>query len=172
MFLGDISPAARGYIPERKKLTLKPRSAVRADQARRRSTSSQGDPFGNPFGAARPREEVLKARGFDVKAFDSKIEKKAAGATFTRDQAAKLDAIRSELTAAESRFREANEMELPEEAFRVQVEIKRKELNELVDSFSGLSTKECSPRGGGGGSRFNLSNTFAPVTQICETDYW
>ena len=87
-----------------------------------------------------------------------------------QDQEAQLDVIRSELTEAESRFREANEKELPEEVFRIQVASKRKELNELVDKFSKLGvTKESSPRSGG---RFSLPKSFAPGSHTRRDGGW
>lgn len=48
----------------------------------------------------------------------------------------KLEQLQHELTVCEKQWREANEKELPEEEFRVNVEQKRKELNYLIAEFS------------------------------------
>jgi predicted phage gp36 major capsid-like protein len=66
---------------------------------------------------------------------------------FFQDQEAQIEAVRSELTKAEDRFREANEKELPEELFRVQAEEKRNELNDLVAKFTKLNSTNNSPMG-------------------------
>lgn len=58
------------------KQQLKPRSAEgAAEAAKSDATSSKAK--SNPFGAAKPREEVLQKKGVDVKLVDSRIEKKA-----------------------------------------------------------------------------------------------
>lgn len=49
--------------------------------------------------------------------------------------------MRAELTKVEALLRDANENELPEEAFRVQVEAKREELNSLMEKFSNMNEK-------------------------------
>jgi len=54
----------------------------------------------------------------------------------SQDQEKKLSVIRVQLSEAEAKFREANEKELPEESFRVEVETKRRELNEMIDQFT------------------------------------
>ena len=45
------------------------------------------------------------------------------------EQDKKVEDLRAELTEIELKLREANEMELPEEEFRVAAEAKREELN-------------------------------------------
>ena len=47
-----------------------------------------------------------------------------------------METLRGELTEIEKQLREANEMELPEEKFRVAAAQKRKELTELMAKFA------------------------------------
>ena len=47
-----------------------------------------------------------------------------------------MEKLRGELTEIEKQLREANEMELPEEKFRVAAAPKRKELTELMAEFA------------------------------------
>ena len=118
---------------------LKPRSVrVGEDGAprRQRQKSSSKD----PFGAALPREQVLKQRGIDAAVMDSRIERKAEVHHFTKEQEEEIETVREQLVAAEKLWREANEKELPEESFRIDAEAKRKELNDLMDKFSKLNT--------------------------------
>ena len=51
-------------------------------------------------------------------------------------QEIELEKVRSELSSAEKRWREANEKELPEEEYRVLTEAKRKELSDLMKKFA------------------------------------
>ena len=81
----------------------------------------------------------MQKRGIDVRALDSRIEKKAEIPSLTRDQEVEVEAVRTELTKAEAAWREANEKELPEEVFRLRVEEKRKELNDLMEKFSSMN---------------------------------
>lgn len=96
----------------------------------------------NPFGDARPREEVLADHGVDYRAFDVKIDRKIAAEHLTPEQEAQAEAIRLELTAAEEAFWDANENEMPEEALRLEVEKKRKELHDLMEKFQEMNLKE------------------------------
>ena len=77
----------------RPKLMLKKRDpAAAAKAAAERSASASGKP--NPFGAARPREETLKAKGVDVKLMDKKIEAKTTSTTrMTRQQREEADQL-------------------------------------------------------------------------------
>jgi len=109
---------------------LKPRSA-RANRQRQSSSTK-----GNLFGDAKPREEILQKRGVDVQTIDSKFERKAAVLQYTPDQEEQLEAVREQLETASQALREANEQELPEEAFRVAEDAKRKELNALLEQFA------------------------------------
>mmetsp|Transcript_14590 Transcript_14590/g.20621 ORF Transcript_14590/g.20621 Transcript_14590/m.20621 type:complete len:213 (-) Transcript_14590:48-686(-) len=122
-----------GPPPTRKRLQLKPRSATKKHDA---SSASASSGKSNPFGAAKPREEVLASKGIDAKSIDEKIQKKATVLHFTKDQDAEIQAIQAELTKAESDLRNANEQELPEEKYRVKVEKLRKELNELTAKYT------------------------------------
>jgi hypothetical protein len=105
------------------------------------STSKSGGGSGksDPFGAARPREQVLKQRGVDVALMDSRIERKAEVHHFTKEQEQEIEAVRSELEVAEANLRDANEKELPEETFRVAVEAKRKQLNDLMEKYGKMN---------------------------------
>jgi len=157
---------------ERKKLQLKPRSddkvgemeaplSPRSPRSGRRvkSLSARGDPFGgaspsapgklDPFGGAKPREDVLKERGIDSVEIDKKIEQKSRVTRLTSEQDAQVEALRAELTKLEEAWREANEMELPEEELRVQTESKRKELQALMDSLKSVSVSAGSNSGSG-----------------------
>ena len=58
---------------------LKPRSAGAGAVGSPRSSGKN-----NPFGAAKPREEVLASKGIDVSTIDSRIDKKAHVAHFTK----------------------------------------------------------------------------------------
>lgn len=111
---------------------LKPRSADASHRNRQRQSSSKG----NPFGSAIPREEILEKRGIDVKTVDSKFERKAALPKYTAAQDAQLEQVRSDLEKISATLREANEMELPEEEFRLKEDEKRKELNSLMEQFA------------------------------------
>ena len=53
---------------------LKPRSAQGVSAAQQAASASAKS---NPFGAAKPREQVLAEKGVDPKLVDSRIEKKA-----------------------------------------------------------------------------------------------
>lgn len=64
-----------------------------------------------------------------------------------------MEAIRAELTKAEALLRDANEKELPEEKFRLQVEAKREELSSIMEKFSKMNVKE-----GGGVDRRHKTN--------------
>lgn len=142
---GDGSNGAGGQIyserPQRKKLELKPRT-VSSKVSPQSSAQESNNRKSNPFGAAKPREEVLASKGIDSKLVDLKFQKKASIVHFTKSQDAELDVIRRELKTAESQWREANEMELPEETYRVLTEQKRKELKEMMDKFKLENSKE------------------------------
>jgi len=140
--------AAGGAPRERPRLQLKPRSAEGAAEAAR-SDATGGKAKSNPFGAAKPREEVLQKKGVDVKLVDSRIDKKAEVLHFTKQQEEEVEAVRSELTRAEDKLREANEMELPEETYRVACEQKKKELNDLMAKFTELNVKKKKEKGDG-----------------------
>lgn len=114
----------------------------------------------NPFGSAKPREQVLRQRGVDVKSLDAKFEEKARVSRYSEDQEAQIAAIQKELTHFEALWREANEKELPEELYRVQAEAKREELTSLMKKFS--TTPEKSTEGK---ELFSSNEGFVPVVQ-------
>eukprot|EP00816_Leptocylindrus_hargravesii_P003936 CAMPEP_0196825852 /NCGR_PEP_ID=MMETSP1362-20130617/93297_1 /TAXON_ID=163516 /ORGANISM="Leptocylindrus danicus, Strain CCMP1856" /LENGTH=214 /DNA_ID=CAMNT_0042206351 /DNA_START=618 /DNA_END=1262 /DNA_ORIENTATION=+ len=125
---------------ERKRLELKPpttsSSSPRSPRSPRMRRTRSSSCKSNPFGDAKPREEVLQIRGVDPAKMDQILECKASVKVFTENQNLELEAVRAELTKAEAKLREANEKELPEEAHRVVVEAKRNELNALVKKFT------------------------------------
>jgi hypothetical protein len=90
----------------------------------------------NPFGLAKPREEVLQQRGVDPAEQNSRFDKKAERPRYTQDQQDEIDKIQNELTIIMTDRREANEMELPEETYRVAEDAKRKELNDVIEKFN------------------------------------
>jgi len=107
---------------------LKPRSAKKESSSKSSSSSI--------FGQAKPREEVLADKGIDVKTVDERIQKKAAVLHLTRDQELEVNELRAELATIEKSRREANEKELPEEAFRVAANKKKAELSEMMKTFA------------------------------------
>lgn len=147
----------------RPRLNLKPRSATAATDAAR--SGGGGSSKSNPFGAAKPREQVLASKGIDASLVDKRVERKASVPRLTAEQDRQVEDLRAELTEVEEKLREANEMELPEEEYRVSAEEKRGTLNELVKGFHEINLKERnsrdaertdkysagSARGGGGG---------------------
>ena len=96
------------------------------------------------FGDARPREEILQRRGLDPTAVDQQYERKAAPIRYTVVQEERLEVARAELEAASVALREANENEMPEEEFRLAEDVKRKELNALMEEFAKTNLKDVS----------------------------
>ncbi|KAL7532086.1 hypothetical protein ACHAWF_004008 [Thalassiosira exigua] len=123
----------------RPRLRLKPRSANAGSTSQDPSPRAGGS---NPFGAAKPREEVLASKGIDASLVDKRVERKASVPRLTAEQDRQVEDLRAELTDIELKLREANEMELPEEDFRIAAEEKREELNVLVKGFNEMNLKE------------------------------
>jgi hypothetical protein len=134
-------------------IQLKPRSAHAGQEPAASGRTKSRSAKGNPFGAAVPREQVLKTRGIDASVMDATIERKANVLHFTSEQEAELEAVRVALTKAEKDLLEANENELPEETFRIKAEAKRKELNDLMSKFAHVSVDANSEKGGQGEAR-------------------
>ncbi|KAH8050608.1 plant specific eukaryotic initiation factor 4B [Aureococcus anophagefferens] len=126
----------------RPKLMLKKRDpAAAAKAAAERSASASGKP--NPFGAARPREETLKAKGVDVKLMDKKIEAKTTSTTrMTRQQREEADQLSQAVREAEDALREANENEMPENALRETLAAKRKILNDFMEQVAAANMQK------------------------------
>mmetsp|Transcript_33656 Transcript_33656/g.38977 ORF Transcript_33656/g.38977 Transcript_33656/m.38977 type:complete len:255 (+) Transcript_33656:111-875(+) len=131
----DTQDQNSGETRGRPRLQLKPRSANAGNSGNNTASSSKS----NPFGSAKPREEVLASKGIDSHLVDARIEQKAQPKRLTAAQEAEVESIRAELTQAEEGLRDANERELPEEKFRVLCESKRKELNEVMASFTEMN---------------------------------
>ena len=126
----------------RPKLMLKKRDpAAAAKAAAERSASASGKP--NPFGAARPREETLKAKGVDVKLMDKKIEAKTTSTTrMTRQKREEADQLSQAVREAEDALREANENEMPENALRETLAAKRKILNDFMEQVAAANMQK------------------------------
>lgn len=121
--------------PGRKKLVLKKRDPVAAAAAKSSLAPSSGK--SNPFGAARPREETLLAKGVDVKEMDAKLESRTTAAKrLTRMQREEADIASARVARAEAALREANEKEMPENALLADLEAKRAELAQLLEKFA------------------------------------
>ena len=88
----------------------------------------------------------MLSRGVLATTVDSRIEKKAEVKSFTPQQEMEVEVVRAELTKVEALLRDANERELPEEVFRVQVESKRGELNTLMEKFAKMNAGTGSPK--------------------------
>ena len=101
IFNGGDGPPPEGG---RRRLQLKPRSAegVAAANAQR-STKS------NPFGAARPREEILKAKGVDVGAMEAKLDAKTAKLPrMNKEQQEEYDSLSDALKFEQSEIEKAD----------------------------------------------------------------
>ena len=94
------------------------------------------------FGDARPREEILQRRGLDPTTVDQQYERKAAPIRYTVEQEERLEAARAALEDAALALREANENEMPEEEFRAAEQVKRQELNALMEEFAKVNVKD------------------------------
>jgi hypothetical protein len=143
-----LSHIAFFYIYSIVSIQLKPRSAHAGQEPVASGRTKSRSAKGNPFGAAVPREQVLKTRGIDASVMDASIERKANVLHFTSEQEAELEAVRVALTKAEKDLLEANENELPEETFRIKAEAKRKELNDLMSKFAHVSVDANSEKEG------------------------
>ena len=86
----------------RPRLMLKKRTKPREDvggYAKKAGASARS----NPFGAARPREESLKARGIDIKALDAKIDAKTTKLPrMSREQSEEYDGLLEVIKLEES----------------------------------------------------------------------
>ncbi len=100
-----------------------------------KSPKSPKSPKPNPFGSAKPREEVLAKKGIDFHDIDERIQKKASVAHFTKEQEFRIQMLQNDLTQAEDALRQANEKELPEVTLVEAVEKKRRALNDLMNKY-------------------------------------
>ena len=73
---------------QRKRLQLQPRSEAGAAAAQASQSAKA-----NPFGAAKPREEILASKGMNAADMDKQIERKAAPVRLTREQEEEIAAI-------------------------------------------------------------------------------
>ena len=109
-------------VRERPKLMLKKRSKNAGDVAGYVKSDKP-----SPFGAARPREEILKAKGVDYKKVEADLSKRTAKMPrLTRDQHEELKAARSEVSFAQESLKNA---ETEEERTSAELEVAQKERN-------------------------------------------
>lgn len=157
----STTTTSSGAPPQRKRLQLKPRSVGGTSKAPSTSDASpRGGSSSNPFGSAKPREEVLANKGIDAKLIDERIQKKASVLHLTRDQELQVTTLQKELDQIQKTRREANEKELPEEQYRIEEEKKKKELNELMKEFSDTNTTSTpSPSRIDAAGKFSVENT-------------
>ena len=81
------------------KLKLAPRGSTSAAESSTSTAASAGSAKSNPFGAAKPREVTLQAKGVDVIAEEAKVEAKLKAARplrFTKAQQEEVDALQVE----------------------------------------------------------------------------
>ena len=146
--MSEEAPPPSEAPRERPKLNLKKRDPAAAAAARSAMAPSSGK--ANPFGAARPREEALKAKGVDPKAQDRERERKLnARKNLTRMQRQDADALAEVVRRAEEALREANEKEMPENALRTDLEAKRKQLNDLMENFAKINLDHAEAKAAG-----------------------
>ena len=145
----EETPApAPSPVRTRPKLNLKKRDPAAAAAAASSMAPSSGKP--NPFGAARPREETLKAKGVDAGAQDTERERKMqAMKNLSRFQKQDADELADVVRRAEEALREANEKEMPENALRTDLEAKRKQLNDLMENFAKINLDHAEAKAAG-----------------------
>ncbi|CAH8360998.1 unnamed protein product [Eruca vesicaria subsp. sativa] len=80
--------ALGGVQEERRRLVLEPRKVVDSGASETPPPGAVKTSKPNPFGAARPREEVLAEKGLDWKKIDSEIEAKKGGSQTSRPTSA------------------------------------------------------------------------------------
>ena len=84
----DGGGGGSGPPMQRKRLQLQPRSEAGAAAAQGSQSAKS-----NPFGAAKPREEILASKGMNAADMDKQIERKAAPVRLTREQEEEIAAI-------------------------------------------------------------------------------
>ena len=113
----------------------------------------------NPFGDAKPREVVLANKGVDYRSVDKRLDRKIAAEHLTPEQEAEAEIIRLALIQAEDAYWDANEKEIPEEALRLEMEAKRKELHDLLERFQEINLKK---------KREDSSSSISTSTSRCK----
>lgn len=128
---------------ERPKLKLKPRSSpAELAKAAAASTTTKKEKS-NPFGNARPREDVLKEKGIDVKKMDESLDKRVEKmAPRTRQQDEELKACEQLLEMAEGSLKSADEKDDDYNDKQKEVEKAKKELDAMIESFKQVATTE------------------------------
>ena len=162
---GSERPMEREGPPqERRRLQLKPRSAAGAAQASKNSPRSSKS---NPFGAAKPREEVLRAKGVDVAAKEAELDKRVSKLPrMNKDQQETLDSLRSEVDFAKNELTKASTAEDKSKA-QTELDKKNAEMEALIDSlkkadlgggdkptFQRVSERRAAREEGGGGGGY------------------
>lgn len=119
---------------------LKPKASLRPSLPARANKPKAAKV--NPFGDARPREEVLAKHGVDYRNVDRRVDRKIEAEHLTEEQEAQAEVIRLELSKAEAVYWDANENEMPEKALQLAMEQKRRELHDLLEHFQENNLRE------------------------------
>ena len=105
----------------------------------------------SPFGAARPREEILKSKGVDYKKVEEDLAKRTAKMPrMTREQQEELKAARAEVAFAQETLKNA-ETDDERKAAEAEVTQKEKEIAEMVESFKKVNLEKRQSRAKEGG---------------------
>ena len=144
------SPAGQspGEGGQRKRLQLKPRSAegVKAAAAARPQKS-------NPFGAARPREEILKSKGVDASALEKRIEAKTRTLPrMNKEQTEEYEGILGEHKFAVAALEKATTDE-DKAKQKAEVDAKKKALDEFVATIRSAGAAKAAEGGGEAGGK-------------------
>ena len=132
-------------VRERPKPMLKKRSKNAGDVAGYVKSDKP-----SPFGAARPREEILKAKGVDYKKVEADLSKRTAKIKLMstlRDQHEELKAARSEVSFAQESLKNA---ETEEERTSAELEVaqKEKEIAEMLENFKKINLEKLEKKKG------------------------
>lgn len=169
--LPETAPASGGSVtpvePEAtgpKKLHLQPRGTTNTTESSSTTTAKS-----NPFGAAKPREEILKAKGVDIKVADEKIEAKVAKPRYTKAQQDEVDVLQTQIDS-ESTDELTNKMKDLLAGFKKEeIEQKAKATTEAPKRFERPSERRArleqegrggDSRGGGGYERQGNFSSF------------
>jgi rubredoxin len=141
-----------------KKLHLQPRGATTTSE--KPVESSHGDAKSNPFGAAKPREMVLKQKGVDPNEIEAKIEAKVARPRLTKEQQDSVDALQAEIDANPSDELNKKMSELVASFKEVEVETKAPGQPPRFERPSERRARLEQERGGGGYERQGNFSSF------------
>lgn len=142
---GNATEDAEGEtVRERPKLALKPRSVpLDKDEAGDEGRSSV-------FGAARPREQVLKEQGRDAVAEDLKLEQQRRGRKGRRESEGEIAELQKQIEEAKEKVENSEDKEAVEkEIAELEEQLRKLE----TESSSQEKKKGSSSSSGGGGGR-------------------